>query len=113
MIERVHEMVDGDEIRVSRYFRRGPHAPIICQDCGHRQYQDIVHVVAARRHESTRYGVGYIDFANYWLCERCRQHRGRRDWVAPVTESSPEYTAVRQLHEGAVSSSSANATGQR
>jgi len=109
MTEKETELFDDGAIQVRRFFRRGEHHGLICDDCRKQQHQDIVHISAGRRHVSRRDGrVGYIEFASVWLCEKCRSHRGRRDWVAPVSEGSPELTAARQQREAAVPASSAN-----
>lgn len=102
MIDRTTEMVG--EIRLKRFTHIGRHSEMKCEDCGKTQYENITHIVTER----PALRGGFIPCAETWLCEKCRSHRGRRDWVAPVSEGSPELTAARQLREEAVSSSSAN-----
>jgi hypothetical protein len=113
MIDRETELVDNGHLQVRRFFRRGNHNPLICDDCRKTQHSDIVHIVPLRRYTTRCGDDSYTYFGaptESWLCEKCRSHRGRRDWVAPVSEGSPELTAARQQREAAVPASSANAS---
>lgn len=104
MTERETELFDDGAIQVRRFFRRGEHNGMLCDDCRKQQHADIVHISAGRRHVSRGGRVGYIEFASVWLCEKCRSHRERRDWVAPVSdERSRLFGTVAESREAASS----------
>lgn len=113
MIEEQTELIDNGAVQVRRFFRRGVHPGIICDDCRVSQVKDIVHISAGRRHVRRRDGmVGYIEFSSAWLCEKCRSHRGRRDWVAPVSDERSRLFGTVHGSRGAASPHPANDRSQ-
>ena len=103
MIDRTIEMVDG--MRVKRFAHVGRHSEMKCEDCGKTQYENITHVVTER----PALKGGFIPCAETWLCEKCRSHRGRRDWVAPVTDERSRLFGTVQGSQEAASSYPFNA----